>query len=72
MYQVSININEDGKGSFALGCECKTVGEIKIQDFRAKILEYEENLETEVILEMENLETEANFLQVIAKMSFLE
>ena len=31
MYQVSININEDGKGSFALGCECKTVGEIKIQ-----------------------------------------
>ena len=31
MYQVSININEDGKGSFALSCECKTVGEIKIQ-----------------------------------------
>ena len=31
MHQVSININEDGKGSFALGCDCTTVGEIKIQ-----------------------------------------
>jgi hypothetical protein len=31
MYQVSININEDGKGSFALGNGCKTVGEIKVQ-----------------------------------------
>ena len=31
MYQVSININEDGKGSFALGSGCKTVGEIKVQ-----------------------------------------
>ena len=31
MYQVSININEDGKGSFALGSECKTVGEIKVE-----------------------------------------
>lgn len=31
MYQVSININEDGKGSFALDSGCKTIGEIKIQ-----------------------------------------
>jgi len=31
MYQVSININEEGKGSFALGSGCKTVGEIKFQ-----------------------------------------
>jgi len=31
MYQVSININEDGKGSFALGIDCKIVGKIKVQ-----------------------------------------
>jgi len=31
MHQISININEDGKGSFAFGTGCKTVGEIKVQ-----------------------------------------
>ena len=31
MYQVSININEDGKGSFAFGNGCNILGEIKIQ-----------------------------------------
>jgi hypothetical protein len=31
MYQISININEDGKGSFALGNGCNILGEIKVQ-----------------------------------------
>jgi hypothetical protein len=31
MYQISISINEDGKGYFALGSGCKTFGEIKVQ-----------------------------------------
>ena len=31
MHRVSININEDGNGSFVLGSGCKTVGEIKVQ-----------------------------------------
>ena len=31
MHRVSININEDGKGSFAFGSVCKTLGEIKVQ-----------------------------------------
>ena len=31
MYQVSININEDGKGTFALGSGCNILAEIKVQ-----------------------------------------